>query len=388
MNSYAVNLAQLKFWMVVLLAMFTYVPLTRQQSRVWGLTALNILFLKLYLASSEVIAVLADIALVFLVINIVPNLRFGTAATICLFGFTILLFVVYKFPARQFLGHDNNVLNVLAMLSYSYITIRILDMLREVSTLDCRAPSFPETVNYLIPFHMLAAGPVQSYSEFLGNPSLPRNLTATQSLHAIERITLGVFKKYVMAMLLKRLFLSGFTIGGSYFFIEAQMFYIWLYLDFSGLSDIAKGIGDLIGVGTPENFNHPFLARNMIDFWERWHISFSQFIRRNIFIPLQVAMMRKTGGLYPLPCASFALGLSFLLCGLWHHIDFPGLLWGIFHAIGVISTNLYRDRLTRLLGPKGVRIYLANRWIRIAATIVTFEYVALTLAIVGALAWK
>ena len=83
-----------------------------------------------------------------------------------------------------------------------------------------------------------------------------------------------------------------------------QLNYLWLYLDFSAYSDIAVGVGRLMGVATPENFNRPYLARNMIDFWERWHISLSLFIRRNMFIPIQLALMRRTDGRRPLLVAS------------------------------------------------------------------------------------
>ena len=97
-----------------------------------------------------------------------------------------------------------------------------------------------------------------------------------------------MFKKFVLANALEAAFLTAFRARGPYFFLEVQLNYLWLFLDFSAYSDIAVGIGGLLGVATPENFNRPYLARNSIDFWERWHISLSQFIRRNLFIPIQV----------------------------------------------------------------------------------------------------
>ncbi len=104
-------------------------------------------------------------------------------------------------------------------------------------------------------------------------------------MYAFDRIASGLFKKYVLANLIKRLFLTDYRSAGLYVLLEVQLTFIWLYLDFSAYSDVAVGVGRLMGVATPENFNRPYLARNIIEFWERWHISLSQFIRRNIFIP-------------------------------------------------------------------------------------------------------
>ena len=123
---------------------------------------------------------------------------------------------------------------------------------------------------------MLAAGPIQSYDDFAAQPALPSALRPVEALAAFERIAAGLFKKYVVANLVLQLFLTDYRSAGPYVLLEAQLTYIWLYLDFSAYSDMAVGVGRLLGVATPENFNRPYLARNVIDFWERWHISLSR----------------------------------------------------------------------------------------------------------------
>ena len=146
-------------------------------------------------------------------------------------------------------------------------------------------------------------------------------------MESVERITQGLFKKFVVAYVIRELFLSDFQSAGLLWFVEVQVFYLWLYLDFSAYSDIAVGVGRLIGVATPENFNRPYLARNLVDFWDRWHISLSQFIRRNLFIPIQLYILR-SGRQRPLLCANVAIGISFIGCGLWHGIGINFLIWG------------------------------------------------------------
>ncbi|MFV2034882.1 MAG: MBOAT family O-acyltransferase, partial [Halocynthiibacter sp.] len=196
-----------------------------------------------------------------------------------------------------------------------------------------------------------------------------------------ERITLGLFKKFVLAYAIQSTFLTDFEAGGIYFLLEVQVFFLWLYLDFSAYSDIAVGIGRLLGVATPENFNRPYLARNAIDFWNRWHISLSQFIRRNCFIPIQLHLTRATDGRRPLLVASVAFMISFVLCGLWHGLTLNFLLWGVIHALGLVVANLWRAYLTSKLGTKGVKKYLEDVRIKWLARLLTYEFVAFSLVV-------
>jgi len=140
------------------------------------------------------------------------------------------------------------------------------------------------------------------------------------------------------------------------------------------------GAGTLLGVATPENFANPLGARNIIAFWERWHISLSSFIRRNVFLPIQLNLMRTTDGAHALRAASLGLFVAFLLCGIWHGISPLFLLWGLLHALAVILCNAYRHLLSARLGRKGVKQYLEQPLFRILSTALTFEFVAFSLA--------
>ena len=161
-----------------------------------------------------------------------------------------------------------------------------------------------------------SAGPIQAFDEFMEDPGVPEPLTFELAVRGAERIAGGLFKKFVVAQTISHVFLTSFRAHAPYAIIEAQFYYLWLYLDFSAYSDIAVGIGTFIGVTTPENFNNPLVARNIIDYWQRWHITLSQFIRRNIYIPVQVSMVRRSDGKNELLIACTAFFVSFLLCGL------------------------------------------------------------------------
>jgi D-alanyl-lipoteichoic acid acyltransferase DltB (MBOAT superfamily) len=271
---------------------------------------------------------------------------------------------------------------VLAIIGFSYVALRAVELGRAVAEERHPPPALDEVVAYLLPFHMLAAGPIQAYDDFRAQPAVPAPLTIPIALAAMERIASGLFKKFVIAQSIHAIALTGFTADGPYLLLEVQAYYLWVFLDFSAYSDIAVGVGTLLGRATPENFNHPLAARNITEFWERWHISLSTFIRRNLFFPIQLALGRKLDGARPLASASVAIVVSFLLCGLWHGLSLRFLAWGGLHAAGLVATNVYRHVLQAKLGRKGVKTYLARPVVRAIATVLTFEFVAFSLAFI------
>jgi D-alanyl-lipoteichoic acid acyltransferase DltB (MBOAT superfamily) len=271
----------------------------------------------------------------------------------------------------------------LAAIGFSYVALRGVELLRAAAEKRLGPIAPVDTINYLIPFNMLAAGPIQAYADFRQQQIPPTPLGPDGVLEAIERIARGLFKKFVLSNGLETLFLTDFRAGGSYFLFEAQVYYLCIYLDFSAYTDIAIGIGRLLGVSTPENFNNPLAARNIIVFWDRWHISLSQFIRRNVFIPTQLAAMRRTNGKHALFIASVAFTLSFLLVGLWHGISWRFLLWGAMHAAALVICNTYRYALQKRLGRKGVDEYMKRPIVRAISTFLTFEFVAFSLAFIA-----
>jgi D-alanyl-lipoteichoic acid acyltransferase DltB (MBOAT superfamily) len=376
-----IDLYSAPFWCAVAIACALMIPLVGGSVRRVAFALVNLAFLGYYLRA-DLVAVLVGLLLIYFLLRLVgagilPGLLLVAGAAAVL-----TLFLAHKLPG---FGREIGVLrykSLLTTIGFSYVALRLLEVGRAVGEGRHRPPDLTALIAYVLPFHMLSAGPIQSYDEFVTQPDTPPATGPAAALRAAERIISGMFKKFVLANALEAAFLTTFHARGPYFFLEVQINYIWLYLDFSAYSDIAVGIGSLIGVATPENFNRPYLARNSIDYWERWHISLSQWIRRNIFIPVQLAMMRRTGGLYPLLIASFAFAVSFLLCGLWHNIGLNWLAWGAYHALGLIACNLYRHYLIRVMGRKGYNRYMANPWIRAAATVLTFEYIAFSLVLV------
>ena len=169
MSDSTVDLYSVQFWWIVALAIALIVPLTRPRARAWALAGLNLGFLTLLLRR-DMVFVLAVVAGAWLGLKLVA--RLGGAAALP-FGTAVLaLFLVHKLPGL--IGPEKSPLyNALAVIGFSYVALRLVDVARAVAERRHPPPGPAETVNYLLPFHMLAAGPIQSYDEFAAQPAVP-----------------------------------------------------------------------------------------------------------------------------------------------------------------------------------------------------------------------
>jgi D-alanyl-lipoteichoic acid acyltransferase DltB (MBOAT superfamily) len=378
MSSYIIDLAKPEFWVTFAVAVMLLTPMACGQFRSLRFALINLGFLTVLLGWQNGAIILAGCVVAWLLTLAIRSKKLRPIFVTVALLLTIGLFLLHKIHGLADAVRLHGAAPILSVIAFSYICLRLIDMYRSLWEERLPTPSLIQLINYTLPFHMLAAGPIQSYEEFITQTDEPAKLEDRQVLRGFERLAFGVFKKFVLAFVIQKIFLTDFTAGNGYWALEAQMFFIWLYIDFSAYSDIAVGVGRIIGVHTPENFNRPYLARNITVFWERWHISLSMWIRRNLFYPTQIAALRVTDNRWPMWCASVAFAVSFLLCGLWHGIAWNFVVWGVMHASGLIFVNLYKKRLSKKLKSKGVKVYMANPYIKIVAMAITFEWVAIS----------
>jgi D-alanyl-lipoteichoic acid acyltransferase DltB (MBOAT superfamily) len=187
---------------------------------------------------------------------------------------------------------------------------------------------------YVAFFPQLVAGPILRASTFLPALARPRDPARVDTPQALQRIAFGLFKKVVLAQLLAtvlvdRVFESPSEHSNLEVLLAIYGYAAQIYCDFSGYTDMALGSASLLGYQLPENFDAPYAARSPQDFWRRWHISLSSWLRDYLFIPLGGS---KHGTLR----TSFALGLTRLLGGLWHGAAWNFVAWGAFHGLGLI----------------------------------------------------
>ncbi|NOQ23812.1 MAG: MBOAT family protein [Bacteroidales bacterium] len=193
--------------------------------------------------------------------------------------------------------------------------------------------------SYLAMFPQLVAGPIIRASDFLHQLKTYRIVSDIEKWNAIKLICFGLFQKVVIADNLSFFIDSSFENksvydGTLYWWIVSIAFSFQIYNDFSGYSLIARGIAKLMGFHFKMNFNHPYLANSLRQFWTRWHISLSTWFRDYIYIPM--------GGSYKgVYRAFFALVVTMLLSGLWHGANYTFIVWASLHIV-----FLYFERLT------------------------------------------
>lgn len=183
--------------------------------------------------------------------------------------------------------------------------------------------------SYLVMFPQLVAGPIVRAKDFLGQLQKNRKISELEFWNGIKLILIGYFQKTVLAdnlgVLVNQAF-EGVDNGvGLYWWVVMICFAFQIYFDFSGYSQIARGLAKLMGYHFRMNFNHPYLATSMKDFWSRWHISLSTWFRDYVYIPLGGS---KKGEIR----SHVNMWMTMLLSGLWHGAAANFLLWGGFHS--------------------------------------------------------
>lgn len=198
---------------------------------------------------------------------------------------------------------------------------------------------------FAIFFPSLVAGPIKRYQQFIATlQEGVARVSPADVAAGLQRVALGFAKKLLLA---DNITAALRTYEGNFHQLssgEAWLFLAGLgariLLDFSGYSDIAIGLARMMGLRLPENFNFPYLATSLRDFWLRWHISLSTWIRDYIYIPL--------GGNRYGPGRQVANGIiAFGLCGLWHGAAWHFVLWGLWHGLGLAINSSYRTLLGR-----------------------------------------
>jgi D-alanyl-lipoteichoic acid acyltransferase DltB (MBOAT superfamily) len=170
-----------------------------------------------------------------------------------------------------------------------------------------------------------------------------------------------------------------FTIRGAAFRGVATfyLFPAYIYLNFSGSCDIVIAGALLCGMRLPENFDQPYLARNMIDFWNRWHRTLSFWIRDYLFTPMYKALAER----WPRQAGTIsflAYFVALFLAGVWHGSTWNFVVFGVLQGLGVSAAKVWENRIIRARGRSGLRRYLGSRPIRALAVGTTFHFACFT----------
>jgi D-alanyl-lipoteichoic acid acyltransferase DltB (MBOAT superfamily) len=271
----------------------------------------------------------------------------------------------------------------LVVVGISYMLFKFIHMLVDESQGQLAPFTFFSYLNYQLAFFTLVAGPIQRYNDFQRSWDA-MDLAAAEARDgwfAWNRILTGFIKMRVIAPVIEDISrqaqLAVRSGSPSHDWATLVLFYafpVQLYFNFSGYTDAAIGSGRLFGFELPENFNRPYLARNVIDFWNRWHMSLTQWIRDYVFMTSYKAAAMS----FPRWSRAWSYLLLFValfITGIWHGTTVGFAVFGILNGIGAATNRAYADFLRSFLGRAGVERYLRNGFIEFLAIAATFHYV-------------
>lgn len=201
---------------------------------------------------------------------------------------------------------------------------------------------------YIMAFPQMIAGPIVRFTD-IADQIVQRKETLDDKLIGFYRFCIGLAKKVLIANVMAEqadlIFNSDLnTLPTAMAWLGMLAYTFQIYFDFSGYSDMAIGLGRMMGFRFPENFNAPYIAQNISDFWRRWHMTLSGFMRDYLYIPLGGNRVATQQRLY------FNLALVFVLSGLWHGASWNYVIWGAYHGLFLILDRLFLKKGLQSLG--------------------------------------
>ena len=261
-------------------------------------------------------------------------------------------------------------LQVLLPIGISFYTFMAISYVVDVSRFEIQVSRWLDVSVYLSFFPHLIAGPIVRGEELLPQIRRPRDAGRIDVSRASFLIIGGLFKKMVISAFLASqivdpVFGAPNTHGGLEVLVAIYAYAIVIYADFSAYSDIAIGVALLLGFEFPANFNRPYGAVSLRDFWRRWHMTLSRWLRDYLYVPLG-------GSRHGEVRTAVNIMITMLLGGLWHGAGWTFVAWGAYHGIGQVIGR-WRVRRAQALGI----VERSSRWIVARKQLVTFNLVAL-----------
>lgn len=278
------------------------------------------------------------------VLGIVGNLA-------CLFYFKYANFLISSLDSvKQFVnsylpGFGSQIVSLQSMdiilpLGISFFAFEFIHYLTEVYKGGKPIAGFVDFGLFAAFFPSQIAGPIKRYKDFVDQLAKEVSFKKADFTEGLTLLLQGLFKKVALADNLAILANLGFDnaaqLGAADAWIATMAFTFQIYFDFSGYTDMGRGSALMLGFALPDNFNFPYVATSLSDFWKRWHISLSSWLRDYLYIPLG-------GGRCSDARKYFNLLTTMVLGGLWHGAAWHFVVWGAIHGAGLVVSHLYGD---------------------------------------------
>ena len=382
-----------------------------ESMRPWVLFAANVYFVASFASSSVQLLPLGGLLL--LGYAFIKNSHSALGRRLLSVEIAVILFTFIYLKRYTFVGFLPYLQFPYLELGMSYMFFRIVHLI-----VDRTSGAIAEDIglisyfNYVCFFPYLVSGPIQLWQDHFPQRSM-KSLTEPLVSHSVSRMLTGYIKVFTVAPILK-LWHDANAINWIHSFVPAEIqeiafgsfaamiqramtdqpyiltlwlvmastiFLLYVYFNFSGYMDIIIGAGQLLGFKLPENFNHPFTAPNFIDFWNRWHITLSEWFKIYVFNPTLKVMMHHWDSPKLIPylgCITYFF--TFLLLGIWHGRTLMYIVLGFLLGGGVSVNKLYQIQAVRILGRKRYKTLAANKTYIAVCRGLTFSYISICLS--------
>jgi D-alanyl-lipoteichoic acid acyltransferase DltB (MBOAT superfamily) len=376
----------LSSWSFVLLASTAIVtlPVARGAVRTALFVLLNSVFVWTYWGAAAAPQAVGFLLLGYVAARVVAGR--GTAALAVALILLTALFAYLRGYAADFIDLSrSNAAGLVAIAGLSFLFFKMAHVVIDASGGAIGPLSFTRYLNYCLNFTTLLMGPIQRFQDFAAqwnDPAASRQLDIESGIDAANRALRGALKAFVLAPYLAPYVmqpgmpLDSLTAGEL--LVRVYAFYVFLYLDFSGYCDIMIGIGSLMGIRPPENFNFPFLARNVSEYWLRVHRTLTEWLTDYIFTPsYKAALEARVLARHGFVALAASLLLTMVVAGLWHGATANFLLFGLIHGAALVVTRGYEWTMTGWLGRGRFLQLRENPVVTVAAVLLTYNFTSL-----------
>ena len=257
-------------------------------------------------------------------------------------------------------------LHLLAFIGISYMSFKTIQIMLEISDgLIKEKISVKDYLQFLLFFPTVSSGPIDRSRRFLKeiNEVMPRKDYLELAGDGIYRIVLGLLYKVVLSTYVYQMLLALSNTGTVVYSIKYMYLYtLYLFFDFAGYSLMAVGSSNILGIQTPMNFNKPFLSIDIKDFWTRWHITLSTWLRDFVFSRVLMQVIRKKWFKNRLHNAAYAYMVNMLVMGFWYGISVSYIAYGFYHGVLMSGFEIYQKKSTFYKKHKNKTWYKLMSW--------------------------
>ncbi|MDU7550226.1 D-alanyl-lipoteichoic acid biosynthesis protein DltB [Streptococcus mitis] len=257
-------------------------------------------------------------------------------------------------------------LHLLAFIGISYMSFKTIQIMLEISDgLIKEKISIKDYLQFLLFFPTVSAGPIDRSRRFLKeiNEIMPRKEYLELAGDGVYRIVLGLLYKVVLSTYVYQMLLALNNTGTVIYSIKYMYLYtLYLFFDFAGYSLMAVGSSNILGIQTPMNFNKPFLSVDIKDFWTRWHITLSTWLRDFVFSRVLMQVIRKKWFKNRLHNATYAYMVNMLAMGFWHGLSVSYIVYGFYHGVLMAGFEVYQKKSTFYKKNKNKNWYKLLSW--------------------------